>query len=144
MILMTDKENYAVVSSIDHIVITASQIDQTISFYRDILGMKLDTFTPKGEHQQRHALKFGNQKINLHSEKTPFKPHAENPISGAVDICFLSATPVEKWQNIFLENNIKVENGPLQKTGATGPIRSIYVNSSCWCIINIFNYIGHC
>ncbi|MBL95540.1 MAG: VOC family virulence protein, partial [Magnetovibrio sp.] len=78
--------------SIDHIVLTVADMKQTISFYCDILGMKLQQFTPTGGGEARKCLKFGNYKINLHSEKTPYKPHAWNPVPGAIDICFLSST----------------------------------------------------
>jgi len=138
---MTEKKECGIISSIDHIVLTASDIDKTISFYCDILGMELYTFSVKDKSKIRYALKFGDQKINLHNEKLPFKPHSRNPISGAVDICFLSSTPIEKWENIFLINNIKIEDGPLQKTGATGPIMSIYIRDPDQNLIEISNKI---
>ena len=75
-------------TSIDHIVLTASDMDKTISFYCDVLGMTLEDFTPSEGGEARKSLKFGDQKINLHDEKSPYKPHAKNPVSGAVDICF--------------------------------------------------------
>ena len=77
-------------TSIDHIVLTASNMDKTISFYCDVLGMTLEEFTPSAGEVERKSLKFGNQKINLHEAKSPYKPHANNPVPGAVDICFLS------------------------------------------------------
>ena len=115
------------ISSIDHIVLTASDLDKTIAFYCDILGMTLEDFTPSDGGEVRKSLKFCNQKINLHNAKSPFKPHASNPVSGAVDICFSSSKTMEEWNNIFSENKIEIEDGPVRKTGATGPIMSLYV-----------------
>ena len=137
---MSEEETGAL-TSIDHIVLTASDMDQTISFYCDILGMKLKTLTPSDGGEKRWSLKFGDCKINLHDEKSPYNPHAKNPISGAVDICFLSSTPIETWEKIFLKNNIKIETGPVQKTGAIGPIISLYIRDPDKNLIEIANNI---
>ena len=126
-------------TSIDHIVLTASDLEKTISFYCNILGMTLDEFSPSDGSGVRKSLKFGEQKINLHYANSPYKPHAVNPVSGAVDICFLSSTTIEEWQNIFSKNNIVIESGPTQKTGATGPIISIYVRDPDKNLIEISN-----
>ena len=125
--------------AIDHFVLTANDMDKTISFYCDILGMTLEEFTPSDGGEARKSLKFGNQKINLHRAKSPYKPHANNPVSGAVDICFLSSAKMEEWQSIFAENNIKIEDGPVQKTGATGPIISLYIRDPDLNLIEISN-----
>ena len=135
------EENLRMLTTIDHIVLTASDMDKTISFYCDVLGMKLENFTPSGGGETRRSLKFGNQKINLHSVGSPYKPHAQNPVSGAVDICFLSSTSIDEWQEIFSENNIEIEDGPVQKTGATGPIMSLYVRDPDLNLIEISNKI---
>ena len=127
--------------SIDHIVLTASDMDKTISFYCDVLGMTLEDFTPSDGGEARKSLNLGDQKINLHDAKSPYKPHANNPVSGAVDICFLSSTTIEEWQNIFSENNVVIEGGPVQKTGATGPIMSLYVRDPDQNLIEISNKI---
>ena len=97
------------IKSIDHIVLTAQDTDKTIQFYCGVLGMTLDRFTPAGGSSERLALCFGCQKINLHQASSPYMPHAQNPISGAVDICFLSDTPIEEWTKIFTQYSIPVE-----------------------------------
>ena len=89
--------------------------------------MTVKEFQPVGGGEMRKSLSFGNQKINLHHVKSPFKPHAKNPLSGTTDICFLSSTPLEKWESIFLKHGIEIEDGPVKKTGATGPIMSLYM-----------------
>ncbi|MED5579618.1 MAG: VOC family protein [Nitrospinota bacterium] len=128
-------------TSIDHIVLIANDMDKTISFYCDVLGMTLEDFTPSGGGEARKSLKFGDQKINLHHAKLPYKPHAHNPVSGAVDICFLSFTTIKEWENIFSKNNVVIEGGPIQKTGATGPIISLYVRDPDQNLIEISNKI---
>ena len=135
------EENLRMLTTIDHIVLTASDMNKTISFNCEILGMKLENFTPSGGGKTRRSLKFGNQKINLHCVESPYKPHAKNPVSGVVDICFLSSTPIDEWQEIFSENNIEIEDGPVQKTGATGPIMSLYVRDPDLNLIEISNKI---
>ena len=87
--------------NIDHIVLTINDMEKTISFYRDVLGMTIKEFQPVGRGEMRNSLSFGNQKINLHYVKSPFKPHAKNTLSGTMGICFLSSTPLQKWQSIF-------------------------------------------
>ena len=129
------------ITTIDHIVLTVTDMDRTISFYCDVLGMKLEIFSPSSGGKTRRSLKFGNQKINLHHEKSPYKPHAKNPMSGAVDICFLSSTAIDEWQEIFSENNIEIEDGPVRKTGATGPIMSLYVRDPALNLLEISNII---
>ena len=127
------------ITSIDHIVLTASDLDKSIAFYCDVLGMTLEDFTTSDGGEVRKSLKFGNQKINLHHANSPYKPHANKPVSGAVDICLLSSTTIEEWQNIFTENNIEIEDGPVQRTGATGSIMSLYVRDPDLNLIEIYN-----
>jgi len=129
------------IKSIDHIVLTAQNIEQTITFYCDVLGMQLETFIPPDGSPARKALKFSDQKINLHDAKAPYIPHAENPTTGAIDICLLSDLPIQEWIKRFDLHNISIENGPVQKTGATGPLMSIYVRDPDGSLIEISNQI---
>ena len=129
------------IKSIDHIVLTAQNIEQTITFYCDVLEMQLETFAPPDGSPARQALKFGDQKINLHDAKAPYIPHAENPTTGAIDICLLSDLPIQEWIKRFGSHNIPIENGPVQKTGATGPLMSIYVRDPDGSLIEISNQI---
>ena len=125
--------------NIDHIVLTINDMEKTISFYRDVLGMTVKEFQPVGGGEMRKSLSFDNQKINLHHVKSPFKPHAKNPLSGTTDICFLSSTPLEKWESIFLKHGIEIEDRPVKKTGATGPIMSFYIRDPDKNLIEISN-----
>ena len=129
------------ITAIDHIVLTASDMDKTITFYCDVLGMTLEEFTPPSGGNPRKSLKFGEQKINLHPAQSPYQPHAHNPMAGAVDICLLSSAPMEQWQAVFAKHNIPIEDGPIQRTGATGPIMSLYVRDPDFNLIEISNKI---
>lgn len=69
------------------------------------------------------------------------RPHAKTTLSGTIDICFLSSTPLHRWQSLFLKNEIKIEDGPVKKTGATGPIMSLYIRDPDKNLVEILNKI---
>ena len=125
--------------NIGHVVITVSDINKSIDFYSNILGMELHEFLSSIDNIKRKSLKFGKQKINLHEASKPFKPHAHNPLPGAMDICFLSEINVNDWIRIFDKFDIKIEDGPVIKTGANGPIKSIYFRDLDKNLIEISN-----
>jgi len=127
--------------SIDHIVITVSDMKKTIHFYSDILGMEINQFYSKSDNTYRKSLKFGKQKINLHEASNPYKPNAEVALPGTLDICFLTDEPLSHWIKIFNKNNVTIESGPILKTGASGPIESIYVRDPDKNLIEISNQI---
>jgi catechol 2,3-dioxygenase-like lactoylglutathione lyase family enzyme len=129
------------ISSIDHLVMTVVDIKKTTDFYSSILGMRAIQFIPPAGGPPRQSLHFGTQKINLHDVSMPFKPHANCPSPGGFDICFLSTKPVLEWTSIFKNNKISIEEGPVKKTGATGPILSIYVRDPDKNLIEISNLL---
>ena len=127
------------ITAIDHIVLTASDPDSTVAFYCGVLGMELQTFSPADAGPPRRALVFGNQKINIHDASSPYVPHARRPVAGAVDICFLSDVPLADWLRRFADNGVAVEEGPVAKTGAAGPLMSIYVRDPDGNLVEISN-----
>ena len=127
------------INYIDHIVLTVKDINKTIDFYCNLLGMKYEEFRINNNSEVRKCLKFGTQKINLHEASKPFKPHAHKPLSGTMDICFLSEINVNDWIKIFDKFDIKIEDGPVIKTGANGTIKSIYVRDPDKNLIEISN-----
>lgn len=129
------------IRSIDHIVITVSDMKKTIHFYCDILGMEINQFYSKSDNTYRKSLKFGKQKINLHDASNPYKPNAEVALPGTLDICFLTDEPLSHWIKTFNKNNVTIESGPVFKTGASGPIESIYVRDPDKNLIEISNQI---
>jgi len=115
-----------VVSSLDHLVLTVRDLQATCQFYETILGMTPITFAA-ADGTKRWSLKFGQQKINLHQVGSEFEPKAARPTQGSADLCFLTKTPLDLWQSHLVANRIAVEDGPVARTGATGPITSIYI-----------------
>lgn len=109
------------IRSLDHLVLTVKDLDATLDFYVRILGM---THTPFGE---RHAVRFGNQKINLHVAGKEFEPRSAAPTPGSGDLCFLIEETLEEAEALLRANRVDIEQGPVDRTGATGPLRSLYI-----------------
>lgn len=126
------------VSSLDHLVLTVADVDRTVAFYRDVLGMVPEQFQP-ADGSTRCALKFGRQKINLHPASKPFNPKAEKPTPGSGDLCFLSETPLADWQTHLAHYAVAIEDGPIARTGATGPLVSLYIRDPDGNLIEISN-----
>ena len=122
------------ITQLDHLVVTVKDIDATCRFYADHLGMEVITF---GDN--RKALRFGNQKINLHQLGIEFEPKAAWPTSGSADLCFLSDTQLEQIINELQQAGIPILEGPVKRTGATGPIISIYLRDPDNNLIEISN-----
>jgi catechol 2,3-dioxygenase-like lactoylglutathione lyase family enzyme len=113
------------IDHIDHIVLTTRDKEGCIRFYTEVLGMKLVSF--KTATEERLAFSFGNQKINLHEWGKEFSPRAHVAAPGTLDLCFIAAVPLEQVVNRLNEMRVPVVEGPVMKTGASGPIRSVYV-----------------
>lgn len=107
---------------LDHLVLTTRDKERCIHFYTVILGMQLETF---GEG--RLAFKFGDQKINLHEYGHELLPKAHLPVPGSLDLCFIAATPLEQVMTRLRQYEVTIEDGPVRRTGACGPIRSVYI-----------------
>ncbi len=125
-------------TALDHLVLTVSDIAATVDFYRDVLGMHAQKFTP-ADGTARWALKFGAQKINLHQAGAEFEPKAAHPGTGSADLCFLSDVSLQDWIRHLESCDIAIEEGPVQRTGATGPINSIYIRDPDGNLIEIAN-----
>ncbi len=124
------------IDSIDHFVLTVTDIDATRRFYCDGLCMEWVTF---GE--RRHALGFGQQKINLHIRGHEFEPKAMTPMPGSGDFCLISQEPLEAWMAHFERLGIPLLLEPSRRTGATGPLRSIYLRDPDGNLVEISNPI---
>jgi len=108
--------------SIDHIVITTRDLDRCVDFYTRVLGMTLERF---GEG--RLALKFGEQKFNIHPPGFDAGIKARMPTPGSLDLCFLADRPLDDVIAHLKRHNIAIEEGPVKRTGARFAIRSVYV-----------------
>lgn len=113
------------IDHLDHLVLTTRDKDACIRFYRDVLGMQLETFRTPTE--ERLALRFGNQKINLHEWGKEFLPRAHVAAPGTQDLCFIAAVPLEEVMRRLEKAAIPILEGPVIKTGAVHKIRSVYV-----------------
>jgi len=122
------------ISHLDHLVLTVADIETTVDFYTRLLGMQVVTF---GEG--RKALTFGNQKINLHQAGREFEPKAERPTPGSADLCFIVATPLEEVIAHLDAQGVAVIEGPVQRSGANGPIRSVYLRDPDFNLIELSN-----
>ena len=113
------------IDHIDHIVLTTRDREGCVRFYTEVLGMKLESFqTPVA---QRWALKFGNQKINLHEWGKEFEPRAHVAAPGTLDLCFIASVPLEQVVERLKLLGVEILEGPVTKTGAVSKLRSVYV-----------------
>ncbi|NBB13130.1 VOC family protein [Pseudomonas sp. SLFW] len=110
------------IDHLDHLVLTAVDADATVDFYTRVLGMTLETFGAG-----RMAFTFGHQKINLHIRGKEFEPKAHVPVPGALDLCFIASIPLDDVIARLNAAPWPIIEGPVMRTGATGPIRSVYV-----------------
>ncbi|MGD8640755.1 MAG: VOC family protein [Gammaproteobacteria bacterium] len=122
------------VTYIDHIVLTVHDIDATVAFYESVLGMTAESFG-----NGRIALKFGNQKINLHEYGHEFEPKAGNPLPGSQDLCFITEMPLQDAMDHVKDQGVAVLEGPVQRTGARGPIMSFYFRDPDGNLVEIAN-----
>ena len=113
------------IDHLDHIVLTTRDLEGCIRFYRDVLRMKLESFQTPTE--KRQALKYGNQKINIHEWGKEFTPRAHVAAPGTLDLCFIASVPLDQVIAKLKASGVTIIEGPVPKTGATGPIRSVYV-----------------
>ncbi len=124
-----------VLEHLDHLVLTVANLDATIDFYTEVLGMDLVTF------EGRKALAFGIQRINLHQRGHEFEPKAAHPTPGSADLCFITPAPLDEVIEYLTGQRIHVEQGPVERTGAIGKLKSIYLRDPDRNLIEISNTI---
>ena len=121
---------------LDHLVLPVSDIDAIAMFYTTCLGMEKRTFG-----DDRVALHFGDQKINLHPAGWDYEPKARVSIAGSADLCFIVSERVESLQAKLVQLGVEIIEGPVVRTGATGPLRSIYVRDPDGNLIELSNRV---
>jgi len=114
------------VFALDHFVLTVADIPTTVQFYENILGLQPEAFS-NATGEIRQALRFGQSKINLHQQGREFEPKAAHPTPGSADLCFLTRSPLNKWEKRLASFNVAIEEGPVLRTGASGPLMSLYI-----------------
>lgn len=122
------------IASIDHVVLTVASIARTCEFYEKAFGMSVDEFS-----SGRFALAFGRQKFNLHEAGKEFEPKARTPLPGSADFCLIADTPVDAVVAHLTALGIGIELGPVDRAGAAGPLRSIYLRDPDGNLVEIAN-----
>lgn len=123
------------ITGMDHLVLTCASIERTVAFYAGVLGMRAETFD-----DGRQALHFGDQKFNLHRAGHEFEPKAQAPTPGSVDICLVSATPLTEVVTALRAGHVEIIEGPVSRTGARGPMRSVYLRDPDGNLVEIASY----
>ena len=123
------------IDRIDHIVFTAFDLERTLDFYARVMGMEPITFAGG-----RRGLAFGRQKINLHQAGREFEPKALKPTPGSADLCFITETPLEEVIAQLKAQGVAIAEGPVPRTGALGPMTSVYFRDPDGNLIEVSNY----
>lgn len=123
------------IDRLDHLVLTVADIDATVDFYTRLLGMKAVTFGAG-----RTALAFGQSKINLHQAGREFEPKAHRPTPGSADLCLITTDSLDRVIEELVRHDVPIEEGPVDRTGATGPIRSVYFRDPDRNLIEVSTY----
>ena len=125
------------IDHLDHLVLTTARPQACIDFYTRVLGLQLERFIGGTPPVERLALRFGHQKINVHVQGAEFEPKAHLPVPGALDLCFMASVPLEAVIQRLDQEGWPIVEGPVRRTGATQPIRSVYVRDPDFNLIEI-------
>ena len=123
------------INRLDHLVLTVKDIEATCAFYARVLGMDVITFG-----SGRKALAFGGQRINLHEYGKEFEPKAHRPTPGSADLCFVTDEPLSSVIRHLHSCNVPILEGPVRRTGANGPIVSVYFRDPDLNLIEVSSY----
>jgi len=123
------------IDRLDHLVLTVRDLEASCTFYEHVLHMRAVTFAGG-----RRALTFGGQKLNLHPADAPIAPHASRPTPGSADLCFITTTPIAEVVAHLQRLSVVIEEGPVRRTGATGPIMSVYFRDPDDNLIEVAEY----
>jgi catechol 2,3-dioxygenase-like lactoylglutathione lyase family enzyme len=127
------------VDRLDHLVLTCADLEITAAWYQRVLGMEREEF---GE-DRRTALKFGGQKLNLHQFGAEFRPNAAAAAPGTADLCFVTAVRTPDIVGHLHGLGVAIELGPVARTGALGPMWSVYCRDPDGTLIEIATYLSN-
>lgn len=120
------------ISHIDHLVLTVADIEASVAFYKRVLHLRDETFAGG-----RRALHFGNQKINLQTLGMELRNHAA---TGSGDLCLITEWTLDDVIAHLEAEAVALVEGPVEKTGARGPMMSVYFNDPDGNLIEISSY----
>jgi catechol 2,3-dioxygenase-like lactoylglutathione lyase family enzyme len=123
------------ISRIDHLVLTVASIARSCEFYASVLGMEVQRFGAG-----RTALRFGDQKINLHEAGKELEPKSHRPTPGSADLCFVTDSSLEEVMASLERHGVECIEGPVPRTGALGPISSVYFRDPDLNLIEVSRY----
>lgn len=123
------------IDRVDHLVLTVADVDRAVSFYEGVLGMEAVTFPG-----DRRAVRFGNQTLKLHAANELVEPTATHPVPGSANLCFVTKDPISAVQEHLRANDVRIEEGPIGRTGTSGPITSLYLHDPDGNLIEIARY----
>ncbi len=124
------------IDRLDHLVLTVASIEAACDFYERVLGMEVRTFAGG-----RKSLHFGRSKINLHQAGHEFEPKADRPVPGSADLCLIAQTPLDQVESHLRACAVAILEGPVDRTGATGTLRSLYIRDPDGNLVEISNYL---
>lgn len=125
------------IGRLDHLVLTVASIRRSVEFYEPVLRMRAVVFGAG-----RVALEFGDQKINLHERGKEFAPRAEHPTPGSADLCFVTETPLAEVRAHLERHGVEIVEGPVPRTGARGPILSLYFRDPDGNLLEVANEVA--
>lgn len=123
------------ITGLDHLVLTVSDVERTVEFYTTVLGGTAETFDGG-----RRAVSFGTQKLNLHPADDVYRPHAATPEPGSADFCLVVDDPIDEVCVHLRDHEVAVVHGPVEKVGARGPMRSVYVRDPDGNLVELSRY----
>jgi catechol 2,3-dioxygenase-like lactoylglutathione lyase family enzyme len=123
------------IEGLDHLVLTVRDLERTVAFFTDVLGMRREVTTTG-----RVSLHFGRQKINLHLTAHEFQPCAAAPTPGSADLCLLVGQSLETVCRELAAKHVPVIDGPVERTGAAGPLLSVYIRDPDGNLIELSHY----
>jgi catechol 2,3-dioxygenase-like lactoylglutathione lyase family enzyme len=124
------------INRLDHLVLTVADLDATVRFYTEVLGMEAQVF---GEG--RRALHFGTSKINLHQAGREFEPKAARPVPGSADLCLIVDDHLDQVIEQLESHGVSIVEGPVPRTGAQGDLRSVYIRDPDDNLVELSNYL---
>lgn len=124
------------IDHLDHLVLTVQDIQATCEFYTRVLGMQVVSFA-----EERKALQFGTQKINLHQRGKEIDPKAQHPTPGSADLCFITSSLLDDVIAHLQSCNVALILGPVKRTGATNMLMSVYFRDSDGNLLEVSNIL---